>query len=354
MRSGSVVCLFALTASVSSHAQSSLTLYGVLDANVGLVTNTVGGTRVQELSSAFSPDGIGIRGTEDLGGGVKAIFRLESSLLLQNGALFSPGVLWGALSYVGLQSNTYGSVTLGRQYSPMTNIMVFFTPGLYSNQYNPAYTATGSSFYENNSIKYTFRRSGLETEVLYSLGGVAGSLYKNSAFGAGVTYNFGSIAAAITYDQANTASSFDYTPDRRIAVALSASLGSGKIMAGYRYGDGELNFVPQYEVYHRDHLIWFGGNYYITPADSLMTECWVDLIESYGVNSAERTPLPTAQQLDFQYRHFLSKRTDVYLVGAYARKAAIDFDSLYSGDPSALAPGRPDQLGFGVGVSHRF
>lgn len=349
-----VVTTFAIAASFSAYGQSSLSLYGQVDANVGAVTNTVGGTKILEQSGAFAADRWGFRGVEELGDGLRAVVRLESSFLLQNGALSSAGTLWGKLSYLSIESDAYGSVTLGRQFSPMFIMMAYFTPGFYSNQYNPVLAVVGTNFVENNSVKYSFKRGGLEAQVLYSFGGKPGSLRQNSALGGGVSYKFGLVSGLISFDQTNTASNFNYAPDRRAALALSADLGKLKIMGGYRYGNGETYLAPTYQYYHRDDLFWLGGTYYVTPSNSIIAEYWLDDIKSYGVNAAAHTSLPKAQQFDFQFRHFLSKSTDLYVVGAYARQAAIDFDNLYSGSTTALESGRHDQIGFGVGMFHRF
>ncbi|ETN82740.1 hypothetical protein NECAME_17644 [Necator americanus] len=108
-------------------AQSSVTLYGLVDAAVRYQTNAapdgkdlVGMTVGPETNSRW-----GLRGTEDLGGGLSAIFRLENQFDAFNGKLSSPNELFGRQSYVGLSSDTYGTLTLGRQYSPLYDSMAY-------------------------------------------------------------------------------------------------------------------------------------------------------------------------------------------------------------------------------------
>ncbi|MDI3509551.1 MAG: hypothetical protein PWQ61_316 [Betaproteobacteria bacterium] len=105
--------------SVTAHAQSSVNLYGVADAAVERVKGATTTTRMasgQQQGSRW-----GLRGTEDLGGGLKASFVMEAGLNLTTGALGQGGRGFGRQSFVGLGGN-WGAVRLGRQYSPMDDI----------------------------------------------------------------------------------------------------------------------------------------------------------------------------------------------------------------------------------------
>ncbi|WP_382324125.1 porin [Hydrogenophaga sp. UC242_50] len=100
-------------------AQSSVTLYGVVDVALERVKGATSVTRVtsgQQQGSRW-----GLRGTEDLGGGLKATFLLESGFNADVGTLGQGGRLFGRQGYVGLGGN-WGTVRLGRQYTPMDDI----------------------------------------------------------------------------------------------------------------------------------------------------------------------------------------------------------------------------------------
>src|ERR1700738_1089878 len=106
-----------------AHAQSSVTLYGLIDAGLTYVTNErVGTTGTTGHSNFAMTDGSinrsrwGLRGSEDLGGGLKAIFTLENGFTIKNGALGQNSRMFGRQAFVGLASDQFGTVTLGRQY----------------------------------------------------------------------------------------------------------------------------------------------------------------------------------------------------------------------------------------------
>src|ERR1700758_2251934 len=111
--SAAIVALGAFAG--AAHAQSSVTLYGFADGGLLFINNVKGG-KVYALSSGSSSRW-GLTGTEDLGGGLRAIFTIENGYTLATGALGQGGLLFGRKAFVGLESNTYGTVTLGRQYA---------------------------------------------------------------------------------------------------------------------------------------------------------------------------------------------------------------------------------------------
>ena len=108
----------ALAASGVS-AQSSVTVYGVMDAAVEHVTHVgasgAGMTRVPSLTGTV-PSRLGFRSSEDLGDGLRALFTLEMGIAPDTGVLNQGGRAFGRQSFVGL-AGPWGSVTLGRQYT---------------------------------------------------------------------------------------------------------------------------------------------------------------------------------------------------------------------------------------------
>ncbi|HTR07516.1 MAG TPA: porin, partial [Paraburkholderia sp.] len=134
----------------AAHAQSSVTLYGSIDAGISYnshVKNATGGS-----SSLWQyGDGVaqgsrwGLRGAEDLGGGLKAIFVLENGFNSGTGAAGQGGALFGRQAFVGLTKDTIGSLTFGRQYSFSTDVL----GSLYSTGGN---TVSGNWAYHFNDI----------------------------------------------------------------------------------------------------------------------------------------------------------------------------------------------------------
>jgi outer membrane protein OmpU len=119
----------------SAQAQSSVQIYGILDAGVTMLSNVAGAKAWVSDSGVQQANRLGFIGSEDLGGGNKAVFRLENGFSLNNGTLGQGGLLFGRQAYVGL-SNPFGTVTLGRQYDFMTQKLALdataaFIGGLY-------------------------------------------------------------------------------------------------------------------------------------------------------------------------------------------------------------------------------
>ena len=99
-------------------AQTSVTLYGVVDNAFAYSSNQGGHSNTYINSGALLASKFGLYGTEDLGGGNTALFRLESGLNAATGQQSQAGVIFNRQAYVGLSNTNYGQVTLGRAYTP--------------------------------------------------------------------------------------------------------------------------------------------------------------------------------------------------------------------------------------------
>jgi predicted porin len=155
----SLVALSVLAASGAVMAQSTLSLYGIADAFVGSRQTTgislSGGNMVtlQQRQSVLDSGGLsdsrwGLKGTEDLGGGLKANFVLESGFDISSGA--STGTLFGRQASVGLSSD-FGALSLGRQYGAYENVRSAF---LSAQGNSPAFDATNGVPLTQTLAKY--------------------------------------------------------------------------------------------------------------------------------------------------------------------------------------------------------
>ena len=108
---------------MSAHAQSSVTLYGLIDTGLVYTNNQFGHSNWQEVSSSTQNTVFGLKGSEDLGGGLHAVFKLEQGFLLNNGAQAFSGDGFGSQAWVGLQSDPYGTLTFGRQFDVMNDLV---------------------------------------------------------------------------------------------------------------------------------------------------------------------------------------------------------------------------------------
>src|SRR6478735_8029481 len=108
----------------SAQAQSNVTLYGLTYTNSQITGTGAGGhSNWQMTSGGVQYSRWGLRGAEDLGGGLQAIFTLENGFNLNNGQLSSANRIFNRLAYVGVSSRDFGSLTLGRQTDGMVDFV---------------------------------------------------------------------------------------------------------------------------------------------------------------------------------------------------------------------------------------
>lgn len=177
----SLIALAVLAASGAAMAQSSVTLYGVADAYVGQTSTTLTSTSAKEKqtvvnSAGFNNSRWGMKGSEDLGGGLKANFTLESGFAIDTGA--GNAGLFDRKATVGL-SGAFGAVDLGRNYTAYDALR-----GATNNQYDSNFATTGTVW--NNGIKdYSSRISNSIVYASPSFGGISGAV----AYGLGENKN---------------------------------------------------------------------------------------------------------------------------------------------------------------------
>ena len=166
--------LFATTA----FAQSSVTLYGVADAGIEYLSNVPsaspgGSNQVRMTSGNMSTSRWGLRGVEDLGGGLKAIFELESGISFDTGAQNNSTRLFDRSAFVGLGSK-YGQLTLGRQTTPMYDTTLQLDPMGFAPRYSLFKMDDVLAGRADNAIKYRGIFSGLTVTGLYSFSRTGG------------------------------------------------------------------------------------------------------------------------------------------------------------------------------------
>ena len=249
----SLIALAVLAASGAAMAQSSVTLYGIADAYVGSTKaqtgagfqgplNTPVAATNGQRQTAVNTSGVngsrwGLKGSEDLGGGMSAIFQLESGFSLDTGASAQNGTLFSRQAFVGLQSG-FGTVSLGRQYSAYDNLQ-----GATNHNYDAftfsargAVSANGIKDYTNridNSIAYTSPSfSGFSGAVVYGMGE-----NKNTVNAAGVVTN----------------------SDATDSASVHIKYANGPILVGYAYQQDKLAGVGAAQDKNKYNLV--GGSY---------------------------------------------------------------------------------------------
>lgn len=352
----------------TSFAQS-VQLYGVMDTgveylnNVGKAGDSV--VRATQLTGQ-TPSRWGLRGSEDLGGGLGAIFRLENGFSVTNGALNQGGRMFGRAAYVGL-SNPWGTLTFGRQQEMLwtallqaDNIgsaafsMVDFDPFL-------------ASAREDNSVAYSGKFGNLTVGATFSLGrdtlapgncaGQApGEGVACHAWSAMVQYDVKTWGAAVAYDEqrgGDTSSVILVPSQAALAFKSPSDKDSRLLFDGFaKFGDLRLSAGWIYRRLRADsrslqtNLFFAGVDYLITPAVILDGQ-WVGLRSSVdGV----RGDLAIAR-----ITYNLSKRSAVYAAAAHVFNGNAATFSVSSTSPIPAAPiaGR-GQTGVMVGIRELF
>jgi Outer membrane protein (porin) len=187
-------------------AQSSVTLYGIVDSGVTYTNNQQGHSAWQATAGNESGPRWGMLGTEDLGGGLKANFRLENGFNLENGAAGQGGRMFGRQAWVGMSGDKLGALTLGRQYNTVqdilgsiqiSNTLVQYSTHPFDND------DINNTFRTNNAVKYVSPTiAGLQTNLMYGFSNATGFAANNS-WSAGVSYTHGPLNAGAAYARMN-------------------------------------------------------------------------------------------------------------------------------------------------------
>lgn len=353
-------------------AQSNVQLYGLIDSGVEFLTNadknaagnTVNLTRVTSGNLAGSR--WGIKGTEDLGGGNKALFLLENGFNLGNGQSLQGGREFGRLAYVGLSNSALGTITIGRQGGVFLDWVSKFNP-LNNAVYAIKMQDTAFSDRLDNSLRYSAKIGAFEGMVQYSKGyddvsfGAAsttpGDNRRAQVIDAGVRYANGPLSFVIAYDQKNGGSTlpnaamtskvggYEGNIDRRIAAAVQYSLQSVDLYVGYRYLNAKaihLSALNKSPV-EASSYYWVGSTWHAAPALDLSATAMYQ--NFYGTN---RDPLSFQISADYNF----SKRTDAYVnLGYVVNRNGSDLG--LNGFGTNVVAGK-NQFGTMAGIRHTF
>ncbi|MGO4303967.1 MULTISPECIES: porin [unclassified Cupriavidus] len=351
---GKALTLAALGCAVSggAAAQSSVTLYGLVDSGIEYVNHAgPGGTSTVKMTSGGkNTSRWGLRGTEDLGGGLKAVFVLESGIAVDTGKLDTDNTLFDRRATVGL-SGKYGRVLMGRDFTTTYDFMLPFDPMGYAPNYSWATSSNATGGRKDgmftratNMVRYDGTFGGVKLGATVALGEVAGSFKSSSKYDLGVGYNAGGFAAAVTWDRQNgagtsttPADSVDYI--QGIHAGASYDFGSLAVYAGYRNYKRTFTTAAASQL---SDMYWLGAAYDFTPAFTLYGAVYKQNIK--GDTDAD----PILFSLRAQYN--LSKRTMAYLSAGYA-KARNGQNVSVSRDFVGYAN---NQVGVTAGLQHRF
>lgn len=216
-----------------AQAQSSVTIYGIVDAGVSY-NSKVGKADGSSHGVASLDSGneqasrLGFIGSEDLGGGMKAVFTLESRFSVDTGVLGQGGRLFGGTATVGL-TDGFGTVLLGRQKDFIDDLSIYTSVvpfGVIVNNVHAINLDRTEGSRVNNSIRYNSPNiNGFTASAIYGFGETAGQISTGQSLGLGGNYVKGPFGIGLAYFQAKLGT-FSGTP------AVSSSSDSGTAGAG--------------------------------------------------------------------------------------------------------------------------
>lgn len=314
------------TLAVSAQAQSSVTLYGNVDVGLTSIktksTPAAGtdGTVTGVTSSILTESFFGLKGQEDLGGGLKAIFKLESFIDVDTGAT-TAGNFFGKNAYVGLAGD-FGTVKLGNQESLFKTEAAAFdafgvSPVLAVSKLFVGKTLGGSW---QNTIGYTSPNlSGLTVSAQHSAregNAVSGANAVNGgATAVAANYTAGALGLSAVYgDVRSTNATLAATQQQ--AWLLGASYDFGVVKAFAQYGQNKAENATGAET-GKDKFYQLGAVVPVTQAGALHA--------AYGQNKNDNAALADSESRKFSlaYHHTLSKRTGVYAGLAYTKAEVV-------------------------------
>jgi len=318
MKRSLLIAALSTVAAGSALAQSTVTVYGRLNETVERQKDAAGDSVTRLVDNASR---LGFKGTEDLGGGLKANFLIEHRFSADTGAITGPG-FWAGDSWVGLSSNL-GDLRLGR----MTSAAYFATADYVSyhnhdtgSSSDTLYNLGFNSWFYNNKISYTTPSlAGATVEVQYALR--ESTTTGNNGLEVALNYGIGNLALGAGFTKV--------AEDKQFAIRAQYTLGDFTL-GGYVQRTG---FKDTYVDGGKATIVRLAGMYAMGASEFHANVGLAGKID--GVADTD------AKQFTLGYNYNLSKRTKAY---TYYTKVDAKADTPYTSDFSSVA----------VGVRHNF
>jgi predicted porin len=315
----------------SAFAQSSVTLYGLIDEAIRYQSSspTPGGHTISMSEGAINGTRFGFKGSEDLGGGLHAIFDLQSGFNIASGKSDQQSQLFGRYAFMGLQSDTFGTLTLGRQYGGIYSFYAFnFDPigGGNVNATDWSLFLTGIRF--DNTAEYSKQLGPVRFAFQHSFGAQAGSAGSGSTTTGSAVYAFTGGKVGLAGAESEDAQGrklvvgsvggmyaigpvglYLYGIDARRDAGFSvAAAGSGGALANTNLISNVTTTSGPQTSSRTDLFVRAGATYQMTASWSFIASYAYD--DARNVSAGKNGTIQTVYGI---VEHRLSKRTDVYL-----------------------------------------
>ena len=333
------LALLSLLPLAAAQAQTSVQIYGIADASVGIEDTDAPGedSRTVISSGTQSTSRIGFRGTEDLGNGLKALFNIEAGYAIDTGAQDAAG-LFQRRAVIGLQGS-FGTITVGREYGPIAAVAQSADP-LGHGFYGSTLTGFGANRLTRrlaNSVNYKSEAlSGFTVLAAYSAGERQTDNPSGDLLGAAVEYKNGPLYLGAGYQQTEALATGD---NKEYAFGAGFTVGAFDLRAAYLEADptGANNEFKYTTV---------GGTYTAGP-NKFFASVHQQKLETGAKGNG----------FSLGYTYTLSKRTNLYSSYGRVRNNARGVFGLASAGgtfaPPATALGADPSV-FNVGVRHSF
>lgn len=343
-------------ASAAVQAQTNVTIYGRIDAGINYQSNQA--TTTGGRGSKWGIDGnewgtsmFGFKGNEDLGGGLKALFTLESGFDASNGQVNGGSGLWTRRSFVGL-SGAAGTIKMGKDLAIQSDPIWALDPTGQQALSTATLVKQRNWPQTNNMVSYESPSfGGFTATVMHGFGEAAGSFTKGtgtvntnngSRDGISLAYVQSNYELRAIYDvQRDTNGTFDdlYNNSKELTLGGTVTIDKLKLFAGYENLRAPAALAGNPD---RANHYWIGANYQITPALTLIGAAYHVNVNA-GVGSANLFVVGG--------NYNLSKRTLLYAtVGTVRNGANSDFAVEYG---TGGIKGQ-NQNAFYTGISHSF
>lgn len=363
-------------ASATAQAQTNVALYGIVDVALRYDTDVQAGkARTAVVSGMMNTSRWGLRGSEDLGGDLKAHFQLEGGINPDTGAQSEALSLFDRRAFVGL-SGKWGKVDIGRTptfgwdftpvYDPLGGALATPTPtsrasGRASLLVNGMMFVTNnpynSSKLRDNSIKYVYTGdSGLLAGVAYNVGEVAGDSKKRSGQQAMIGYTKGAINAIAAYDLLHDANNLEQKVitvggNIRFADKYKATLGYAVLTADAGFAPSSTVVTGAIANYSSTFGVTAGGDikvattaagldYALTPALTLTGAVYRTAVSGTGI------PDNDYDTYALFARYAFSKRTSLY--------GGLDHERASNNGTVATVSGKRTNSALTMGIQTRF
>lgn len=334
---------FGLAAASAAHAQSSVTLYGILDMYMQVGKGDKTSTQLQ--SGGMSGSRWGLRGAEDLGGGLRAVFLMESGVNADTGTLGSGGGLFGRQIYVGLSSVTAGNLLFGRQRVPHYDAIGAADPfdqGAGSSASSGI--VSGSTRVDNAIVWQSPKWAGFSVNTMAALGEstTPGGSRNGDTYSVAAQYARGPALVGLAWRQTNKPTNADFNASHALLTAVY-DFGVFKLMGGLQHVN---NFAGQ--SWNDRNEGYIGARIPVFAADQV----WLGM----GAVKVHETSGRSATQWSFGYDHPLSKRTDLYGVATRIRNGSLATytATAATGAGPVVTAGGEKVNALQLGIRHRF